>query len=115
MVDGWYGCKSEAKRCHYAFKSSSKWSQTGPSTAHCKKKYEVLHETGHVLGFYHEHQRSDNIYNEDTVVQDLMKFDSINSEEAAYKFYDLNFKKPKLLLLDQTHYPFDKDSVMKYM
>ena len=86
------------------------------STKHLMKKYDVLHETGHLLGFYHEHQHpiATDIFKEDIVIRDLMELypKIFNSKEAAYRFYDINFKKPKTRL-DYSH-PFDKDSVMKY-
>ena len=82
---------------------------------HFLKKYEVLHETGHLLGLYHEHQHSElgeNIFNEDIVVQDLQA--CYPDKKAATESYNRNFKAPKKLLDDPLKYPFDKNSVMKY-
>lgn len=88
---------------------------SGPvaDSAHCYKKYTVLHETGHVIGIYHEHQHPQlgtNIFNKNVVIADLMKLPKYRNRRKAERFYDINFASPG----NPSKHPFDKDSVMKY-
>lgn len=85
---------------------------TGPN-AENYKKWTVLHETGHALGFGHEHQHPDHddIFNEDTVIDYLEKH--FYDRERATEYYDRNFKYQEKED-DAEIFPFDKESVMRY-
>jgi hypothetical protein len=78
-------------------------------------KYTVLHETGHALGFFHEHQHpklGKCVFNEDEVIKDLKKMPEIKNAE---KFYEQNFEEPiQVWKSKDQSYPFDPNSVMKY-
>ena len=85
--------------------------QDGPKAAgnpHHHKKYTVLHETGHALGIYHEHQHPDigtDIFHKAIVEKDIKK--------EGTNFYAKNFGK-MAKKNDRNIYPFHKHSVMMY-
>ena len=84
--------------------------QDGPKAAknpYCYKKYTVLHETGHALGFYHEHQHPDfdaDIFNKDIVMKDTGCDD---------EFYKENFGKIAQVK-SNNGFRYNKHSVMMY-
>ncbi len=78
-------------------------------------KYLVLHETGHALGLYNEHQHpyADDIFDKEAVISDLLQgqFKGKKREDAE-KFYDDNFVKSTIR--DKYEYAYDPNSVMRY-
>ena len=76
-------------------------------------KYLVLHETGHALGLFHEHQHPDavDIFDKAEVIKDLEESYGISSSEAK-ESYEINFEKSEKR--DKDEYAYDPDSVMRY-
>ncbi len=75
-------------------------------------KYLVLHETGHALGIFHEHQHpyADDIFDKEAVISDLLqgRFKGKKRHEAE-TYYDINFAKSVICGPD-----YDPNSIMRY-
>ena len=80
----------------------------GAINPHHYKKYIVLHETGHALGFHHEHQHPD--IGTDIFIRDKIMSDISTNVGDKDKFYEENFG----VKAKKNEYPFDKHSVMMY-
>ena len=74
------------------------------------KKHLVIHEFGHALGLYHEHQRSDFwMHIEQYINKSRMKADLGISDSKFEQSYD------KLKKMESAfHTEYDPDSVMHY-
>ncbi len=82
-------------------------------TGFTRSKYNVLHETGHALGLYHEHQHPDavDIYDKAKVIEDLKELHRMSCN-VAENYYTSNFEKSEKR--DEDEYDYDPDSVMRY-
>lgn len=80
-------------------------------------KYSVLHQAGHALGFFHEHQHpifhGKDVFNEAKIIEDLMKEFGFPKDKAIL-FYRENFESKETKDAGQEYYPFDRDSIMRY-
>ena len=79
------------------------------------KKYIVLHETGHALGLYHEHQHPHavDVYNKEAVISDLLQGSCRGKKrEDVEAYYTHNFVKSTKH--DEDGYDYDPNSVMRY-
>ena len=78
-----------------------------------RSRYNVLHETGHVLGLFHEHQHPDavDIYDRAAVIKNLEELHGMSSNDAK-RHYRINF--PKSTKRDKDGYDYDPDSIMRY-
>ena len=81
------------------------------ATAENYKKWTVLHEAGHALGFGHEHQHPDHpdLFDEGAIIKYLTD-EVFYDEEKATRFYNINYKYVEASK-DTIVRPFDKDSV----
>ncbi len=80
-------------------------------------KYLVLHETGHALGLYHDHQHpdADDILDKEAAISDLLQGQIKGKKKAeAEEFYTNNFAKSTIPVYDVDGYGYDPDSVMRY-
>ncbi len=82
-------------------------------------KYLVLHETGHALGLFHDHQHpdADDILDKEAAISDLLQGQFEGEEEAeakAEKYYKDNFAKSTIPVYDEDGYGYDRDSIMRY-
>ncbi len=78
-------------------------------------KYLVLHETGHALGLYHEHQHpdADDIFNKEAVIKDLLQGRLKGKKRKdAVDYYTLNYVKSTIR--DKDGQIYDPNSVMRY-
>ncbi len=78
-------------------------------------KYLVVHETGHALGIFHEHQHpdADDIFEEAAVISDLLQgLFKGEGKVKAKAYYDLNFAKSTIR--DKDGYNYDPNSIMRY-
>ncbi len=81
-----------------------------------RSKYNVLHETGHALGLFHEHQHPDavDIYDREAVIKDLKGV----SRSEAERYYETNFEKSEKRDEDddedEDEKKYDPNSVMRY-
>ena len=80
-----------------------------------RSKYNVLHETGHALGLFHEHQHPDavDIYDREAVIKDIKDLKG-KSEIEAEEYYKKNFEKSEKRDEDEDEKKYDPDSVMRY-
>ncbi len=74
-------------------------------------KYLVLHETGHALGLYHEHQHPDADDREE-VFGDLLQGRFKGKKRQEAEPYDINFSKSTICENDEPDY--DPNSIMRY-
>lgn len=82
-------------------------------------KYTVLHETGHALGFKHEHQcpTQGNGLDRKKIISYLTSLYGISKDRAdrAESRYERDYKPADVSTThDLLEFPFDKDSVMIY-
>ncbi len=82
-------------------------------TSHEFNKYLVLHETGHALGLFHEHQHpdADDIFDRKATITGLEESRGMSSSDAK-QYYEHNYEKSTER--DKDGYDYDLDSVMRY-
>ena len=78
---------------------------------HFDERWVILHETGHILGFTHEHQHYRDIINKEKFFEDIMKTTSPQQCDAdkAEAYYKIVFASCGSIMPKST---YDKDSIM---
>ena len=69
----------------------------------CRNKGSVMHELGHVIGYWHEQSRPDRDKYVDIIVENINK-----------AYYPYNFEKYGHDEIDSLGVPYDYDSIMHY-